>query len=73
MALSTKAENQRANYDQIAFRVPKGNKIALQLEAAKRGKTMNEIIVEALEKQYNLNLSEKNQQSERKCATIIPY
>lgn len=59
---TTRELNQRANYDQIAFRVPKGNKTALQLEAAKRGKTMNEIIVEALEAQYGLDLSKKTKQ-----------
>lgn len=59
MALSAKAQKQVENYDRITFRIPKGNKTTLQLEAAKRGKTINDLVVEAIEKQYSLDLTKK--------------
>lgn len=49
----------KANYDRVVYQVPKGNKIILQTEAAKRGKSVNALITEALEAQYGLDLSKK--------------
>ena len=52
----------KANYDRVVYQVPKGNKLVLQLEAAKRGKSVNALITEALEAQYGLDLSKKNRE-----------
>ena len=57
--LLEKSKKQMENYDRITFRIPKGNKTALQLEAAKRNMTVNDLVIEAVEKQYNLDLSKK--------------
>lgn len=49
----------KANYERVVYQVPKGRKIVLQLEAAKRNKSVNALITEALEAQYGLDLSKK--------------
>lgn len=59
--LLEKSKKQMENYDRITFRIPKGNKTVLQLEAAKRNKTVNDLVLEAVEKQYNLDLSKKRE------------
>lgn len=48
---------RRANRDRIAFEVPKGKKAILQDIAKKQGKPMSEIIVEALEAYYKIDLT----------------
>ena len=50
---------KKANYDRLNVLLPKGSKTALQSEAAKREKSVNALITEALEKQYGLDLSKK--------------
>lgn len=49
----------KANYERVVYQVPKGKRIILQMEASKRGKSVNALITEALEKQYGLDLSKK--------------
>lgn len=56
------SEYKKANYDSLLLRFPKGNKVVLQLEAAKREKTVNELIIDAINAQYNIDLRKKNEQ-----------
>lgn len=47
----------KENYERIAFRVPKGKKAELVKYAEKTGKSVNAVIIEAIEQQCGLNLS----------------
>ena len=50
----------RNNYDRISLQIPKGCKEKLQFEATLKGfKSLNAFIVDAIEKQSNLDLSKK--------------
>lgn len=54
------AEFVRNNYDRISLQVPKGYKEKLQIEATLRGfKSLNAFIVDAIEKQCDLDLRKK--------------
>lgn len=53
------ANYKKTNYDRVIYQVPKGNRDIIKAEAAKRGKSVNALITEALEAQYNLDLSKK--------------
>lgn len=47
----------RDNYDTIRALVPKGRKADIQAAADRRGLTVSQLIVQALEGQYGLDLS----------------
>ena len=50
----------RNNYDRISLQIPKGCKEKLQFEATLKGfKRLNAFIVDAIEKQCDLDLSKK--------------
>lgn len=54
------AEFVRNNYDRISLQVPKGYKEKLQIEATLKGfKSLNAFIVDAIEKQCDLDLRKK--------------
>ena len=54
------AEFVRNNYDRISLQVPKGYKEKLQIEATFNGfKSLNAFIVDAIEKQCDLDLRKK--------------
>ena len=53
------ANYKKTNYDRVICQVPKGNRDIIKAEAAKRGKSVNALITEALEAQYGLDLSKK--------------
>lgn len=46
----------RENYDRVKILFPIDSKEKIKAEAAKRGLSVNELIVRALEEKYNLNL-----------------
>lgn len=50
---------KKEKYDRVVFQVPKGRKYDLQLKAAELDLSVNEIITQAVEKQYGLDLSRK--------------
>lgn len=50
-------EFNKDKYDAITFRIPKGRKEDVKAVAKAEGKSLNEIIVFALEKTYGINLS----------------
>lgn len=55
-----KTDFARNNYDRISLQIPKGYKEKLQFEATLKGfKSLNAFIVDAIEKQCNLDLSKK--------------
>lgn len=55
-----KTDFARNNYDRIALQIPKGYKEKLQFEATLKGfKSLNAFIINAIEKQYDLDLSKK--------------
>lgn len=47
------------NYDQILFKVPKGCKEILKDIALDKGTSVTQIVVEALENYYDIDLHEK--------------
>lgn len=47
----------KENYDRIEFLVPKGRKAEFKQFAKSKGRSVSEVIVEALESYYNINLS----------------
>ena len=51
------ADFKKENYDQMAFLVPKGKRQVVRECAAKRGVTISQLVVQALEECYNLDLS----------------
>lgn len=55
----TKYKNDfnKENYDRIEFTIPKGRKNELRQFAKSKGRSVSEVIVEALESYYNINLS----------------
>lgn len=50
-------EFTKENYDRIEFLVPKGRKNEVKQFAKLRGKSVTELVVEALESYYRINLS----------------
>ena len=48
----------KENYDRIEFIVPKGRKPELKQFAKSKGRSVSEIVVEALETHYHINLSQ---------------
>lgn len=53
------AEYSKTNYDRLTLRLPKGSKEKLQFVASLHGESVNAIIIDAIEKQYNLDLKTK--------------
>lgn len=47
----------KANTDRVTIKIPKGKKELLQQTAQEYDKSMNQLVVQALEEQYNLDLS----------------
>lgn len=52
-----KTDFKRENYDQMAFLVPKGKRKVVRECAAKHGVTISQLVVQALEECYKLDLS----------------
>lgn len=50
-------EYTRQNYDRQEFLLPKGKKAVLKKVAMEHGKTVSELIIEALETCYHVDLS----------------
>ena len=56
--MNQKELNRKQNYDKIVFRVAKGGKDKLKKEMVLRDKkSVNSLIIEALEQYYNIDLS----------------
>lgn len=55
----TKYKNDfnKSNYDRIAFNVPKGKKAEMKKVADEKGISINQLIINALEECYKLDLS----------------
>ena len=51
---------QRENYDRMSVLMPKGRGIQVKMAAAARGLSVSQLIAQALESQYNLDLSKPN-------------
>lgn len=47
----------RENYDDIKIRVPKGKRVIIKACAEEKGISINQLVIDALEYAYNLNLS----------------
>lgn len=47
----------KENYDRVEFNVPKGRKAELKRFAKNKGRSMTELVIEALESYYKINLS----------------
>lgn len=52
-----KTDFQRQNYDRIVALIPKGKGKEIKAFAQARGKSVSQIIVEALEEYYGIDLS----------------
>lgn len=50
------ADYKRANYDHIQIMVPKGCRDDIKAEASRRGMSVSQLIIRALEAQYGLDL-----------------
>lgn len=50
-------EFNKENYDRVEFNIPKGRKKELKQFAKSKGRSVSEVIVEALESYYSINLS----------------
>lgn len=50
-------EFNKENYDRVEFNIPKGRKKELKQFAKSKGRSVSEVIVEALESYYDINLS----------------
>lgn len=63
MAFDSKSyinQYNKENYHRIAFRIPKRKEKALNELSEKTGKSINSLIIEALEEKYGIDLSTKN-------------
>lgn len=49
-------EWEKENYDQVTIRIPKGKKNEIKLLASIYGKSVNRIVVDAVNQVYNLDL-----------------
>ena len=52
------AEFDRANYDKVSLLLPKGKRQVLKDYAAKRGESVNRVIIDAIEKACGINLTD---------------
>lgn len=52
-------EYKRQNYDRIGLLVPKGKGKVIKDLAKAQGKSISQVVVEALENQYSVNLSKE--------------
>lgn len=71
-----KTDFARNNYDRISLQIPKGYKEKLQFEATLKGfKSLNAFIINAIEKQYDLDLSKKPTENKlgRFLLAIFPF
>ena len=50
----------RENYNRMTFLVPKGKGAVVKGEAQKRGVSVSQLVVDALEKAYGLDLSKRS-------------
>lgn len=48
---------KKENYDQMAFLVPKGKRKIIKDFANKQGLSISQLVIQALEEQYKLDLS----------------
>lgn len=53
-------EYNRNNYFKVALRIPKNKKDVLQTLADIEGISVNKLIINAIERQYGINLSKKD-------------
>lgn len=58
-ATGYKSEYAKQNYDRLLLTIPKGRKAELKAEADIRGISINQLIIDALEHYYRLDLSKK--------------
>lgn len=56
------AEYKKNRYSQINLRIPKGSDVILKELAQKMGKSVNQIIVDALEYHYGIDLHQPTQE-----------
>lgn len=52
---------KRENYDRIMLQIPKGRRKILKDMSSKKGESMNQLIIAAVEEKYNIDLSTKTQ------------
>lgn len=59
MAQNTQYKNEynKNNYFQVALRIPKEKREVLQMLVETKHKSINRLIIEAIEKQYNVDLT----------------
>ena len=57
---SYKNDFYKKNYDRVVFTVPKGRRAELKAEADTRGISVNQLIIDALERCYKVDLSKKD-------------
>lgn len=50
----------RDNYDRINLIVPKGKREVIKAKAAERGVSVSQLVIDALEGYYKLDLSKRN-------------
>lgn len=59
------AKRYNANLEQVAFRVPKGYKDIIKQYAETKGTSVNQLIVDLLEKEMGIDLSKPLNESEK--------